>query len=116
MGQNRKPLSERPEKAENREDAGTIVKVGSKAKINKVTSPPLSPKSSGLASIAGKIVPQTLVKRLSTQTHDVKGLKERSVSPTPIHSRLYELHNLDKKKRERNEAIKQANIKKEEAK
>lgn len=116
MGQNRKPLSERAEKTENRDDVGTIVKVGSKSKIHNVVSPPRSPKSSGLASVAGKIVPQTLAKRLSTQTNDLKALKERSVSPIPIHSRLYELHNMEKKKRERNEAIKQENMRKEEAK
>lgn len=52
-------------------------------------------------------MPQRLLKKLS---------HARSKSPIEIHQRLYELHSLDQKKREKNESIRQQNILKEEAK
>jgi hypothetical protein len=66
----------------------------------------LSP-SPSVSSLAGKIVPQKLLKQIS---------QARSKSPIEIHQRLYELHSLDQKKRDKNESIRQQNILKEEAK
>lgn len=60
-----------------------------------------------LSAVAGKIVPKSYVSSISSAAPK---------SPGAIHNRLHELHKLDKKKREKNEAIRQANIRKEESK
>lgn len=112
MGQNRKPLTEQSHK---KEEPGMIVKsTNYKSNGNIRSKIPLSPKSSDLA---GKIVPKGLAKQLSNVTTEARVEKQhRDKSPNLIHKRLYELHNLDRQKRDKNEAIRQENIRKEEEK
>lgn len=56
-----------------------------------------------------------MVKRLSANnTEDV--ITNKLAEQNDIHQRLFELHSLDKKKRDRNEAIRKENIRKEESK
>jgi len=100
-----------------KEEAGTIVKANPQKEegVNEKAED-IIPTKNPLASIAGKIVPKSLVSKLKSRGGKLAQEKEKAWSPAEIHNRLYELHNLDKKKREKNEAIRKRNIRREEAK
>jgi len=111
MGQKKKEMEEEIE--EKKEEVGTIIKT-SCIQEEKSKAKHISPRNNPLASIAGKIVPKSVVERLTSNKNNPN---QRNFSPPgEIHNRLYELHNLDKKKREKNEAIRLENIRKEESK
>jgi hypothetical protein len=68
-----------------------------------------------LASVAGKILPKSVVQRLSaSNAEDV--ITNKLAEQNDCHQRLFELHSLEKKRRDKNEAIRISNIRKEESK
>lgn len=112
MGHKRKPLADNTKQNERTDTAGTIVKTNKQTPSSSSRKPGMY-KSPSAASFAGKIVPKTLVRQL---TEGGDSSKKRDKSPNEIHNRLYELHSLNQQKLDKNESIRLANIRKEEAK
>lgn len=104
MQQNKKQIPE-PEPKQ-KEAPGMIIKTNKNDKIKQSHS-----KSPIRNILAGKIVPRSQAQQLIAESMSSEASKNRCGSPNEIHSRLYELHNLDKLKREKNEAIRKDNIK-----